>query len=95
VIVKEIIRLEELSYNYYDKLPAVCDIKLDIKEGEKFAIIGANGSGKSTLLQIMNGLMQQSKGKYFFRGNEVSEQTLCTPSVFDTKIRKNWVTLFH
>jgi cobalt/nickel transport system ATP-binding protein len=76
VIVEDMIRLEEISYSYYDKIPAVCDISLGIKERERFAIIGANGSGKSTLLQIMNGLLQQSKGKYFFRGNEVSEQTL-------------------
>jgi cobalt/nickel transport system ATP-binding protein len=76
VIVEDIIRLEEIRYSYYDKIPAVCDISLSIKERERFAIIGANGSGKSTLLQIMNGLLHQSKGKYFFRGNEVSEQTL-------------------
>jgi cobalt/nickel transport system ATP-binding protein len=76
VIVEDIIRLEEISYSYYDKILAVCDISLSIRERERFAIIGANGSGKSTLLQIMNGLLQQSKGKYFFKGHEVSEQTL-------------------
>jgi cobalt/nickel transport system ATP-binding protein len=71
-----IIRLEGISYSYYDKIPAVCDITLAVEEGERFAVIGANGSGKSTLLQIMSGLVHQSKGKIFFRGNEVSEQTL-------------------
>jgi cobalt/nickel transport system ATP-binding protein len=76
VIVKDIIGLEGITYSYYDRIPAVCDISLSIREGEKFAIIGANGSGKSTLLQIMNGLIGQSSGKYFFRGNEVSEKTL-------------------
>lgn len=76
MIVEDIIRFEGISYNYYDKIPAICDISLGIKDGERFSIIGANGSGKSTLLQIMNGLIHQSKGKYFFKGNEVSEQTL-------------------
>jgi cobalt/nickel transport system ATP-binding protein len=76
VFVKDIIGLEGISYSYYDKVPALCDISLSIREGERFAIIGANGSGKSTLLQIMNGLIDQSSGKYFFRGNEVSERTL-------------------
>jgi cobalt/nickel transport system ATP-binding protein len=76
VIVEDIISLEGICYSYYDKIPAVCDVSLSIKEGERFAIIGANGSGKSTLLQIINGLVQQSKGKYFFRGNEVSGRTL-------------------
>ena len=71
-----VIRLEGINYSYYDKIPAVCDISLAVKEGERFAIIGANGSGKSTLLQIMNGLLHPTKGKYFFRKNEVSEHTL-------------------
>jgi cobalt/nickel transport system ATP-binding protein len=76
VTMKDIIGLEGITYSYYDRIPAVCDISLSIREGERFAIIGANGSGKSTLLQIMNGLVSQSSGKYFFRGNEVSERTL-------------------
>ena len=74
--MEDIMRLEGISYSYFDKIPAVCDISLGIKEGEGFTIIGANGSGKSTLLQIMNGLIHQSKGKCFFRGNEVSQRTL-------------------
>jgi cobalt/nickel transport system ATP-binding protein len=76
VIVKDIIGLEGISYSYYDRIPAVCDISLSIREGERFAIIGANGSGKSTLLQIIDGLIDQSSGKYFFRGHEVSARTL-------------------
>ena len=74
--MENIIKLENISYSYYDRIPAVSDISLEIKEGERFAIIGANGTGKSTLLQIMSGLVQQSEGKVFFRGKEVSEQTL-------------------
>lgn len=74
--METIISLEGVSYNYRDNIPAVSNVDLSIGEGGTFAIIGANGSGKSTLLQIMNGLVTHSAGKYFFRGNEVSEQTL-------------------
>lgn len=72
----EFIRLEGISYSYYERIPALSDISLTVGEGERFAVIGANGTGKSTLLQIMGGLVQQSEGRYFFRGNEVSEETL-------------------
>jgi cobalt/nickel transport system ATP-binding protein len=74
--MEEIIRLDGVTYSYYDKIPAVHDVSFSITEGERFAVIGANGSGKSTLLQIMDGLIHQSKGTYFFRGNAVSGQTL-------------------
>jgi cobalt/nickel transport system ATP-binding protein len=72
----DIIRLEKVDYRYYDKVDAVRDINLTIAEGERFAIIGANGTGKSTLLQIMNGLIHQTRGKYFFRGQEISAAAL-------------------
>lgn len=73
---RQIIKTENVSYKYYGKIPALLDVSLSIKEGEKFAIIGANGSGKSTLLQIMNGLIYPSVGGVFFRGKEVSEKAL-------------------
>jgi len=74
--MEDIIRLKGISYRYHDQIPALCDINLTIKKGELFALIGANGSGKSTLLQIMTGLINPSKGKYFFKGKEVSKHTL-------------------
>lgn len=71
-----IITIENVSYSYYGKIPALLDITVAIKEGERFAFIGANGSGKSTLLKIMNGLLYPQSGRVFFRGREVSEKTL-------------------
>lgn len=74
--VAGIIRLEHIHYHYNDTISALIDISLEIKIGERFAIIGANGTGKTSLLQIMNGLLFPSSGKFFFRGNEISKQTL-------------------
>lgn len=74
--MEDIIKVENVSYKYYGKIPALADVSLSIREGEKFAVIGANGSGKSTLLQIMNGLIHPASGKAFFRGSEVSKRTL-------------------
>jgi len=70
------IKLEGVSYSYYDRIPALSDISLEIGKGENVAIIGANGSGKSTLLQVMGGLRDPSRGKLFFRGSEISERSL-------------------
>jgi cobalt/nickel transport system ATP-binding protein len=74
--MEHIIKLEGVSYSYYGKIPAVSNVSFSIKEGDRFAVIGANGTGKSTLLQIMCGLVHQSEGNVWFRGNEVSESTL-------------------
>jgi len=74
--VQKIIRLEGVSYSYYDRIPALSDISLEIGKGDNVAIIGANGSGKSTLLQVMGGLRDPSRGKCFFRDAEISERSL-------------------
>ena len=80
--MEPILRVEKVSYLYYDRIPALIDISLSISAGERFAVIGANGSGKSTLLQIMGGLICPSRpsgsteGTVYFKGNEVSEKTL-------------------
>jgi cobalt/nickel transport system ATP-binding protein len=74
--MENIIRIEGVSYSYYDHIPALSEISLEIGEGDNVAIIGANGSGKSTLLQIMGGLRFPSKGRIFFREAEVSERSL-------------------
>jgi cobalt/nickel transport system ATP-binding protein len=71
-----ILGLENITYKYHEKITALDNVSLSIREGERFAIIGANGSGKSTLLQIMNGLVYPSSGKVYFRDNEVSESAL-------------------
>jgi cobalt/nickel transport system ATP-binding protein len=72
----DLIRLENVSYRYYDHIPALCEVSLAIAKGENFAIVGANGSGKSTLLQIMAGLIYPKEGRFFFQGAEVTEKAL-------------------
>jgi cobalt/nickel transport system ATP-binding protein len=74
--MEHIIAVEKASYSYHNKIPALVDVSLSIKEGEKCAVIGANGSGKSTLLRIMSGLVHPDSGKVFFREQEVATVSL-------------------
>lgn len=74
--MENLMRLEKVSYSYYDKIPALSDVSLEVKEGDHVAIVGANGSGKSTLLQILGGLIYPVTGRFFFGETEVSERSL-------------------
>ena len=74
--MKEIIRIEGVSFGYNDRIPALEDIHLRIAEGDRFAVIGSNGTGKSSLLKIINGLIAPTCGKVYFKGRELSEKSL-------------------
>jgi putative ABC transport system ATP-binding protein len=46
--------------------------KLDVKSGEKMAVIGPSGGGKTTLLHLLAGVLTPSTGRIAVDGTEVS-----------------------
>jgi len=61
-MAKTIIQTENMSFIYPDGTSALCDINLEINEGDKVAIIGSNGAGKSTLFSHFNGILRPTSG---------------------------------
>lgn len=56
-------RLYRQSVNPHVKVPALQDINLHLREGERVGVIGHNGGGKSTLLKVLAGIYPPSKGE--------------------------------
>ncbi len=57
---------------YFGSLRAVDDVDVEVYAGEILGIIGPNGAGKTTLLSMINGTLPITKGKIYFRGQEIS-----------------------
>ncbi len=49
------------------------DINMQVRKGERIAIVGASGSGKSTLLYMLGGLDKIKSGKIFITGEDISK----------------------
>lgn len=52
----DVLHIEHLSKRFGDQ-QLFSDLAIDIKRGERVALIGGNGSGKTTILKIINGLL--------------------------------------
>jgi len=66
----------DLRYAYLDRFPALAGVSLDIRAGERVALLGANGSGKSTLLKVLDGLVHPQEGSIHAFGEELTEDRL-------------------
>jgi cobalt/nickel transport system ATP-binding protein len=65
-----------ISYSYLDRYPALTEVSLQVRQGERLALLGANGCGKSTLLKVLDGLVFPSTGTYTAFGEAVTEDSL-------------------
>ncbi|UZQ51421.1 ABC transporter ATP-binding protein [Clostridium kluyveri] len=56
-----------------EKVIALDNVNLTIKEGEFAAIVGPSGSGKSTLMHLVGGLDTPTSGSIFIDGKDISK----------------------
>lgn len=64
------ISIKDLTFAYNEEKNILQNISLDIKNGNKVALIGASGSGKTTLAQIISGFYSKNNGDIFY--NDIS-----------------------
>ncbi len=66
--------------------PAISNISLTLKRGQKVAVTGPSGSGKSSLLGMIVGHVPVTKGEILFNGSNLSRMTLD-----DMRARTSWI----
>ncbi len=80
-----VIEGQNLSKTYKlgrQKVEALKDVSLTVRQGEFVAITGSSGSGKSTLLQLIGGLDKPSGGTLIVDGHNVQQLSDRKLSVF-------------
>ncbi|MBR8836369.1 MAG: ABC transporter ATP-binding protein [Stigonema ocellatum SAG 48.90 = DSM 106950] len=71
---KDGIRFENVSFTYAgSSQPALKNISLHLKPGEKLAIVGENGSGKTTLIKLLTRLYSPDSGRILLDGLDLRE----------------------
>ena len=95
------ITLDDVSFRYTPLAPLVVrDVSVDIKPGQKVALVGRSGSGKTTLGHLLLGLYRPTAGRVLYDGMDLaglearsvrSQFGVVTqdPYLFATSIREN------
>ena len=67
------LRLEHVDKIYDNKVQAVFNFNLDVKDGELIVLVGPSGCGKSTTLRMIAGLEDISQGHLFLDGKDITQ----------------------
>lgn len=85
-----LIELSNISKSFNDGdnnlRQVLCDINLNIEQGEVISIRGVSGSGKTTLLSILGTILSPDKGVYRLQGEDITHQNDNIASIRNRKI---------
>ncbi|MDO4792475.1 MAG: ABC transporter ATP-binding protein [Buchananella hordeovulneris] len=78
------LRVEDVTYEYVPGRPVLHGVSLDLRPGERLAVVGPSGSGKSTLGRMLAGIHGPTTGSVSVGGVELTNLT-------EQELRKNVV----
>ncbi len=65
------VRVEDVFFSYTPKVPLIENFNLDVKPGQRIAIVGPTGCGKTTLINLLMRFYDVSDGTIYVDGNEI------------------------
>lgn len=69
------LRLEDVSFSYRENVPLLKHLNLDVKPGQKIAIVGPTGCGKTTLINLLMRFYDVDAGQIILGGYDIREVT--------------------
>ncbi|HXC57959.1 MAG TPA: ABC transporter ATP-binding protein [Steroidobacteraceae bacterium] len=91
-----ILQMRNVSKGYAQdggRLPVLCEVNLEVEEGEFVALLGFSGSGKTTLISTLAGLVHPDEGEVLFKGKPVTGAAPERAVVFQSYSLMPWLSV--
>ena len=88
----ESIKFDDMSFSYVEDKELIKDFSLEIKKGNKVAIVGPTGAGKTTLINLIMRFYEPQDGKILF--NNISSKDISLSSLrkqFGMVLQDTWI----
>ncbi len=69
------VKIEDVSFSYDPKVPLIENFSLDVKPGERIAIVGPTGCGKTTIINLLMRFYDVQTGKIVVSGHDAMHVT--------------------
>jgi len=96
------VRFERVAFHYRPDLPVLHEITLEVRPGERIALVGPSGAGKSTMLKLLMRFYDVQGGAILIDGHDLRDLPLAflrsqiglvqqEPFLFNGTVRENIV----
>lgn len=86
------VRLEHVCFSYDKERPLIQDINLDVRKGERVAIVGRTGCGKTTLINLLMRFYDLDSGRILIDGQDIAQMTRDSlRAVFGMVLQDTWI----
>ena len=69
------VKVENISFSYRPEVSLLKDISIDVKPGQRIAIVGHTGCGKTTMINLLMRFYDVQKGKILVSGHPIDDLT--------------------
>ncbi len=69
------VKLENVSFSYQPDISLIEDLNLDVKPGQRIALVGPTGCGKTTIINLLMRFYDVQKGAILVSGTDIRRMT--------------------
>lgn len=69
------LKVDDVFFSYDKDIPLIENLNLDVKDGDRVAIVGPTGCGKTTIINLLMRFYDTDKGKIYVSGKEIKDVT--------------------